>query len=942
MKTIPTATYRVQFGPAFTFQDLKGVIPFLSQLGICCIYASPIFKARKGSTHGYDVVDFNEINPELGGREGFDSLVAEVKRHGMSWLQDMVPNHMAYSAQNQILVDVGENGPNSKYFDFFDVEWDHPYEGIKGRVLAPFLGSFYGECLENGEIQLCYDEKGFAVRYFDMRFPLRIESYSNLLTYHLSSLRRRLPSNQPDFIKLHGILGVLYVLRTLPSGEVSNERYDQIRFIKIMLWELYNQNPEIRMFMDETIRILNDRPGREESIRFMERLLGDQHYRLSHWKVAAEEINYRRFFNINELISLRIENPKVFDHVHSLVLKLVDEGSVSGLRIDHIDGLHDPSLYLRELHKRTGGIYTVVEKILAFGESIPDFWPVAGTTGYDFLNAVNGLFCDWKNEKAFDRIYSRFAGGTFSFEEIVFEKKKLIAERRMAGDVENLAHIIKRISDRYMRGSDLTMLGIKRAVVQVLASFPIYRTYFNGDSFRPEDREFIRLTLEKAEEEDPDLVHEFHFIEELHDPEFVAGLPEEDKREWLNAMMRFQQLTAPLMAKGFEDTVLYVYNRLLSLNEVGGYPEKFGIPVDAFHEFNRRRFRSHPHSLASTSTHDGKRGEDVRARINVLSEMPREWEGRLRAWSKINRRFKTIVDGRLVPETNLEYGLYQMVLGAFPTSEEANGEFLDRMKAYAIKAVREAKTHTSWLLPNNEYESAVISFMESILRPGARNLFLNEFLPFQKKIAFFGIWNSLAQILLKIASPGVPDFYQGTELWDLNLVDPDNRRPVDFAQRETFLKDISRRPDKDILSLIADLLASKEDGRVKLFMIHRALKARQVKAELFDEGAYFPIKVKGKHRRRVVAFGRQRGKVCAVAAVPRFLVGLVKEGKSPLGGLVWEDTCLVPLRLCRGPWKNWITGQVLGREHSLPLGEVFEHFPAALLINGEPIPSSRD
>jgi len=954
MKPVPNATYRIQFGPAFTFQHLKEVIPFLRRMGISCIYASPIFKARRGSTHGYDVVDFSEINPELGGREGFESLMGEVGRHGMSWLQDMVPNHMAYSAQNRYLVDVGENGPNSKYFDFFDVEWDHPYEGIRGRVLAPFLGSFYGECLEKGEIQLVFDERGFAVRYYDMRFPLRIESYADLLTYRLGSLRGKLPPDEPDFIKLHGILGILYVLRTLPSGAISDERYDQIRFIKIMLWELYNRNPEIRSFMDETIRVLNDRPAREESVRFMERLLGDQHYRLAHWKVAAEEINYRRFFNINELISLRMENPKVFDYVHSLLLELIEEGSVSGLRIDHIDGLFDPSRYLTKLHESTGGIYTVVEKILAFGEYIPEFWPVAGTTGYDFLNILNGLFCDSRNAQVFDRIYSRFAGGPLSFDGIVFEQKSLIAERRMAGDVENLAHIIKKISDRYMRGSDLTMLGIRRAVVQVLARFPVYRTYFNGNSFRPEDRDFIRSTLERAGEEDPDLVHEFHFLDQLHDPEFVDGLPEEDRAEWLNAIMRFQQLTAPLMAKGFEDTALYVYNRLLSLNEVGGSPDRFGIHARVFHEFNQRRRASHPLSMSTTSTHDTKRGEDVRARINILSEIPGEWEKRLRVWSKINAGFKTVVDGKRVPDPNVEYALYQTMLGACPFGADAlpsdlvnrrketmaspradaYEDFVNRMKAYAVKAVREAKTHTSWLLPDPDYESAVTSFIEAVLRLDAENRFLREFLPFQKKIAFFGVWNSLSQVLLKTASPGVPDFYQGTELWDLNLVDPDNRRPVDFAQREAFLNDIIARADEDILSLMVDLLAAKEDGRVKLFAIHRALEARRRKAGLFDEGAYVPLKVKGKHRGSVIAFARGHGETWAVAVAPRFLVDLVKEGDLPIGKAVWKDTTLVLPPLCRGPWEDAISGQTLARERLLPVGEVFEHFPAALLING--------
>lgn len=934
MKTIPRATYRIQFSPAFTFDHLKKCLPFLSRLGISCIYASPIFKARKGSTHGYDVVDFNEINPELGGADGFAALISEVRNHGISWLQDFVPNHMAYSSQNQILVDVGENGQNSKYYDFFDVEWDHPYEGIKGRVLAPFLGSFYGECLENGEIRLCYDEQGFAVKYHELRFPLRLESYADVLTYRLSSLRLRLPANQTDYIKLHGILGVLYVLRTLPSGEISDERYDQIKFIKVMLWELYCQNAEIQRFIDETIQILNDRPGQERSICFMEKLLGDQHYRLSHWKVAVEEINYRRFFNINELISLRIENKKVFNHVHQLLARLILEGSVSGVRIDHIDGLYDPSLYVHKLNEKIGGVYTVVEKILGYGESLLESWSVDGTTGYDFLNIVNGIFCDSKNEKAIDRIYTAFVQTVPAFTEIVYEKKKLIAERRMAGDLENLARLIKKLSARYRRGSDLTMLGIKRALVQVLARFPVYRTYFNRDTCRPEDCGYIDSALKQSLEESPDLAQEFDFIGKLHNPGFVDNLPEEDKDEWLNARMRFQQLTAPLMAKGLEDTALYVYNRLLSLNEVGGFPGKFGIQTAAFHAFNLQRMQTFPHSLSATATHDSKRGEDVRARLNILSEMPKEWARRLKIWKKINRRHKTLVDGQLVPEANVEYGIYQTVLGSYPFGTFDLTEYCERMKSYAVKAVREAKTSTSWLLPDVDYEKAVVSFVESLLQPPEDNHFFKEFLPFQKMVAFYGVWNSLSQTLLKIASPGVPDFYQGSELWDLNLVDPDNRRPVDFSRRENFLREILQDCDKDILALIAKLLASKEDGRLKLFMIHRALKVRLEERELFEAGTYFPVKITGKWRRCVIAFARQWRNFCVIVAVPRFLVGCVKEGEIPVGD-IWEDTSLTMPRQCLGPWTDGISSQIVNCRNVMALSEAFRYFPAALLLNRE-------
>jgi len=930
---LPVATYRLQLTPAFGFRQLQEVLPYLERLGITCIYASPILKARRGSTHGYDVVDCSRVNPELGGEEALFELLDQVRAHGMGWLQDIVPNHMAFDSQNTILADVLENGQNSRYFDFFDVEWDHPYEAIRGRVLAPFLGSFYGESLESSEIRLRYDQNGFSVYYYNMNFPLRIESYSDLLTWRLEALRRKIPRIHPDFIKLHGILGVLFILRTLPSGAVSNERYDQISFIKVLLWELYNQNPEIRDFIDETVAVLNTRDEYPESIRYMERLLGEQFFRLSFWKVAVEEINYRRFFSINDLICLKVEDQRVFDHVHSLVFKLVDEGRITGLRIDHIDGLYDPTHYLRRIRRRTAKIYTVVEKILAYGESIPEFWPVEGTTGYDFMNMVNGLFCDHDNEKIFDRIYERYTGIPTSFHEICREKRKLIAERRMAGDVENLARLIKNISNRYRRGSDLTLLGMKRAIVQVLGCMSVYRTYISGDSFRPEDAAYMKEAVDLAREENPDLLHELSLIEDLHSPEFMEGLPETEREDWMRAAMRFQQCTAPLMAKGVEDTAFYVYNRLLSLNEVGGHPERFGVSLADFHEFNRKRLKSCPLTMNATSTHDSKRGEDVRARLNVLSEVPREWEKMLRAWSRINSPARRLLGERRVPSLNEEYALYQTLLGAFPFEAEEVEAFLERMKDYVIKAAREAKTHTSWLTPDKEYEDALISFLEAILTGEGSRRFLEAFLPFQRKIASYGIWNSLSQALLKIASPGVPDFYQGCELWDLNLVDPDNRRPVDFEKRRLFLEEIIRRSEEDMPNLMAELLKHRVDGRLKLFLIYRGLKGRRDNARAFEEGAYSPVEIRGRHRWNVVAFARVLEGVAIVAIVPRFLVGLVEEGVMPLGHEVWQDTWLVLSSLYGGIWKNLITEEILERQKAIPVGEVLRQFPAALLVN---------
>jgi len=457
MMRIPIATYRIQFNPSFTFGDAMEIVPYLADLGISDIYASPIFKARKGSTHGYDVVDPNQLNPDLGGEEGFEALVKMAQKHGIRWLQDIIPNHMAFDYENGMLMDVLENGPDSKYFRFFDMEWDHPYETIRGRLLAPFLGRFGGECLEDGEIQIIYNEPGLTLAYYDLRFPLKIESYLTVFTHRLEILRRQLGSDHPDFVKL---LGVLYVLKTLPTGEQPNERYDQIRFIKRVLWELYTKNHEIGGFIDENISIFNGVKGNPESFNLLDTLLAEQFFRLSFWKVATEEINYRRFFNINELICLRVEDENVFNQTHSLIFKLVGEQKLTGLRIDHIDGLYDPAHYLKRMREKAGNLYVVVEKILDPEEELPSLWPIQGTTGYEFLNYLTGIFCKTSNKKALDRIYTRFTGLQSSYEDLVAEKKRLIIGRHMAGDVDSLALLLKTISGRYRHGADITLYGL--------------------------------------------------------------------------------------------------------------------------------------------------------------------------------------------------------------------------------------------------------------------------------------------------------------------------------------------------------------------------------------------------------------------------------------------------------------------------------------------------
>jgi (1->4)-alpha-D-glucan 1-alpha-D-glucosylmutase len=929
---IPLATYRIQFSPTFGFSAAKDIVPYLHELGISDIYASPIFQARKGSPHGYDVVDPTRINPELGSLEEFEALIEEVRRYDIGWIQDIVPNHMAYDGQNRMLMDVLENGAASVYFDYFDIDWNHPYEGIRKKILAPFLGGFYGECLENGEIKLHYDGNGLSVSYFDLKLPLMIESYSNVFTHGLGALRRKLGGKHPEFVKL---LGVLFVLKNLPPTEETRERADQVTFTKSMLWELYTGSPEIKEFIDANVARYNGTKGDAASFDLLDRLLSEQLYRLSFWKVAAEELDYRRFFNINELISLRIEEEKVFRHTHELVFKLVREGKFTGLRVDHIDGLYDPLKYVHRLRQELGDIYLVVEKILDLDESLPQAWPVQGTTGYDFLNYASGIFCDHKQAQKFTDIYTRFSDVDTPCQQIATEKKRLIIGKYMAGDIENLAHLLKSISSRDRHSADVTLYGLKRALVEVLTFFPVYRSYVSEQSFTEEDRCLLQEAIDKARQANPGLLLEINFIACFLLLQFGNHFPEEQQKRWLHFVMRFQQLTAPLMAKGFEDTTFYVYNRLLSLNNVGGNPDKFGIAPDELHQFNRRRQGSWPHAMNATTTHDTKRSEDASARINVLSELPEEWKQCIELWSKVNRPNKTELKGVEAPDRNDEYLFYQSLIGAFPVGAELESAFLERIKAYIVKAVREAKVHTEWLKPDLAYEDAFIGFIEKILDRSEANRFLAHFSTFAEKIAHYGILNSLSQTLIKIASPGVPDFYQGTELWDFSFVDPDNRRPVDFERRRSLARAMAELP-RDPAALMAELFRTKHDGRMKVFVIQRALEARKSRPALFQCGEYVPLMIRGQWKDHIVAFARREQSNWAIAVAPRMLTRLVNENQFPLGPQVWKNTELVLPTEAHVSWRDAISGLVLADGHTLSVAKVLECFPVALLMSQPP------
>lgn len=908
----PRATYRLQFTPSFGFRAAKEIVPYLMELGISDIYASPIFKAKKGSLHGYDIVDQNILNPDLGTPEEFEALVKDLKSRGMGWLQDIVPNHMSYSHENLMLSDVLERGSKSEYFQFFDVDWGHTWEGLKDRVLAPFLGDLYGKTLEQGEIKLVYDEAGFAVSYYDVRMPLRLRSYAKVLSQGLESLQRLPGENNSDLIELKEII-----------LEANGE--NPCQSLKKRLWDIYSRSNYIKRFVDSNVGSFNGYKGDTESFNMLDDLLVEQLFRLSFWKVASDDINYRRFFIVNDLICLRTEREDAFNHVHSLVFDLVEKGSISGLRIDHLDGLHDPAEYLRRVSRRIKDRYLVAEKILLPGEDLPSDWPLHGTTGYDFLNCMNGILCDKGRKEEFDGIYSRFIGSNVSYEDIVYEKKKLIADRHMSGDVDNLARLLKNALDKDRHGRDITFSGIKKALIELLVLFPVYRTYISPEIFSEKDHAAIAEASRRAKDRNLDLFNEIDFVERfLLEHKWKAG------ENSLQFVMRFQQFTGPLMAKGSEDTALYVYYRLLSLNEVGGGPSGFGVSLDEFHRFNDTRARDWPDTMNATSTHDTKRGEDARARINVLSEIPEEWERQIEKWSRCNEGCKKKVNGRDVPDRNDEYFLYQALIGSIPFYFEAG--FRDRIKNYLVKAVREAKVHSGWVRPDTSYEEAFAAFLEEILDCEE---FSKEFLPFQRKVAYYGILNSLTQTIAKITSPGIPDFYQGRELWDFCFVDPDNRQPVDFEKRISYQKEIAEREKTDIMGLIAELLASRKDGRIKLFLIHRALLARKENSDLFAGGAYMRLDVEGEYKENVIAFARKHEGIWALTAAPRLAVTLVEEGELPLGRGIWKDTNLLMNRNAPRSWRNAITDQTLKTEDRIYLGDVLEHFPVALLLGLE-------
>jgi (1->4)-alpha-D-glucan 1-alpha-D-glucosylmutase len=924
------ATYRLQLRSEFGFADAAAVVPYLAALGISHIYASPIFGARPGSPHGYDGVDPNRLNPALGTPADWDALLRRRETAGLGWLQDIVPNHMAFHAANGLLADIFEHGPLARYRRFFDIDWHHPDDDLRGKVMAPFLGTRYREALHNGDIRIGFSTDGFAVQvYGDLKFPLAIATYRQILDH---AFRGAPPSgSDPDVARL---ADPLEALARLDDLEDPDARQRQTRAVKETLWDLYEHDAAFHRRLETCLAHLNGRPGNRGGLPDLDRLLTRQHFRLCWWQKANRTINYRRFFDINALIALRQEDPAVFAHTHHLIATLAADGRVDGVRIDHVDGLADPAGYLGRLRERLGARATIlVEKILAPDEALPSGWPVQGTTGYDFAHWLNALFVQRTNEALLTAIYEDYTGRRASFEAEARQAKREILATRLAGD---LANLVRRVQAAAMgRTGDLTARDLAEALTELLVHLPVYRTYLDGGDLRPADRNTVAAAAAQVFDRQPHLGGAIVFIRDLltgGGPDRPSAGPPHTRR--LAALRAFQQLSAALMAKGCEDTAFYRYHRLVSLNEVGGAPERFGCRRAQFHAFIARRAAAWPRAMNSTATHDSKRGEDVRARLNVLSEIPDAWRRRLHRWHDLTRNFRTRVRGRMAPERNTVYLLFQTLLGTWPPDANDGAPFEERIRAYMRKAVREAGQATSWIDPREDYESALQRFVAALLDPAPDNAFWADFAPFSRRIAFYGRFNALSQCLIKIAAPGVPDFYQGTELWQLALVDPDNRRAVDYDARRRRLQTLEGAASEP-LSLAADLLQTPEDGRLKLFLIARGLATRRRYPDLFLTGRYHPLGTAGPLAAHVVAFAREAGGRWALVVVPRFLTALVAENEAPLGNGIWRETAVVLPPGAPPTWRNVFTRQTLHGEGALALGEVLAHFPAALMISEE-------
>jgi (1->4)-alpha-D-glucan 1-alpha-D-glucosylmutase len=982
-RRLPVATYRLQLNKTFTFNDARAIVPYLHELGICDAYASPIQRARPGSMHGYDITDHSQINPELGTEADFNEFSRQLREYRMGLILDVVPNHMGIGDPSNLWWnDVLENGPSSLYASHFDIDWQPVNPGLENKVLLPVLEDQYGRVLEEAKLKLGYDNGSFFLSYYSTRLPLAPRTYANILSNRLDALKESLGAENESVQELQSILTALGHLppRTEQLPEKIAERNREKEVIKRRIAALYSGSAEIRAAVDESVQDFNGESDEPRSFDHLDALLDAQAYRPAYWRVATEEINYRRFFDINELAAIRVELPEVFQAAHAVPMRLLAESKATGLRIDHPDGLWNPTDYFRQLqdmyvrtrvrarlakHRSVENIdaeiatateaaraergehywplYVVAEKILLEDEPLPRDWAVFGTVGYDFLTAVLGIFIDISQRERFDQIYVRIVGSPPDFEQLVNSTKKMVMLISLASEINALSHQLDRVSEKNRRYRDFTLNSLTHAVREIIAALPVYRTYITGpESVSLRDRRFIESAVAEAKRQNPRTAESiFNFIQDTLLLTNINDFAEEDQPRLIHWVMKFQQITGPVTAKAVEDTSFYSYNRLVALNEVGGSPERFGLSIEAFHKLNLERQEHWPHEMLGTSTHDTKRSEDVRARLAVLSELPDEWESAVLRWLEMNAGKHADADGNPAPDRNDEYLLYQTLIGAWPEQPCAADEFArfrDRVIQYMQKATKEAKVHTSWINPNDAYDNAVKEFITRLLPENADDAFRKDASAFARRVSYFGHFNSLSQTLLKLTCPGVPDIYQGTELWDYSLVDPDNRRPVDYELRRRVLAELQERARHGLTDLAKHLVESAGDGRVKLFLMHRALDFRRAHRALLAEGQYVPLEATGPKAWHVFAFARIWKEQAVVVVVPRLIAGLLnRQERPPLGADLWQDTRLVlPETHVGRKFRNLFTGEIVtactqGTNPCLSVAQVFESFPAGIL-----------
>ncbi len=941
--------------------------PYLHTLGVTDCYTSPVLTARQGSTHGYDICNHHELNPEIGDREDLRSLSLMLRAHDMGLVLDFVPNHMGIDASTNLWWrDVLENGQSSPYARYFDIDWTPVKAELRDKVLLPILGDQYGQVLERAELQVAFDAGALTLRYFERTLPLNPKHNPMLLGHNLEQLAGRLGEDDPDLAEFRDVLSTLSSLPPTNERDETRiaERHRNKEIARSRLAVLAARSSAIQAHIDAAIAEFNGQPGNAGSFDRLHGLLEVQAYRLAYWRTAFDEINYRRFFDINDLAGLRMEDPRVFADTHTLLLDLIGEGIVTGIRIDHPDGLFDPAAYFESLQaavrERAGGtgrrIYVVAEKILARGERLRDDWQVHGTTGYGFLNTLNGLFVHPEGLSDVRRFYRRYTAQTASPADTGYDSKKFMMRTAMASELNVLSRALNRLSEGDRRSRDFTLNGLRRAIVEVISCFPVYRTYITERGASSEDIAVLDGAISDARRRNP--VQEpsiFDFIRRAIVPDGDSTQAGAARDRTVAFAQRFQQYTAPVVAKGLEDTAFYRDVLLLSANEVGGDLRYRTRTVSEFHTENQYRLSRWPYEITAGSTHDTKRGEDARARIRVIAEQAAEWRAHVRRWSVLNESARAASQGSPAPDRLDEWMFYQALVGAWPAEHLAAPipgavppEFVDRMIGFMTKAVKEAKRRTSWLSENIEYEEGVRNFVHSVLAGDSARTFLEAFVPFQRRLAWFGMLGSLAELVLRLGSPGVPDVYQGSELWNLALVDPDNRRPVDFALRQRVLMDMLpmielAEESRDIARhaaigpFLGELLSSWPDGRIKFYTLAIALRLRRAYPDLFLRGDYEPLgsDLDDPH---LVGFTRRAGDHELVVLVPRFLSALMRGvPHAPLGMERWRTASVrLPSRLADAKLVNVFTGErvepVVYRDAPwLLAGSAFQTWPVAML-----------